>query len=79
MARKEQVNVGDLVSLIPFPAHCADYSDNRKIGVVTEIGGPDMCYVKWVSNKVDPCWYRREALIKLNNQENKNNYLTDVV
>lgn len=78
MARKEQVKVGDLVSLIPFPAHCADYSDNRKIGVVTEIGGPDMYYVKWVSSKVAPCWYQRRALIKLNNQKNKNNYLTDV-
>ena len=78
MARKEQVKVGDPRVSNTFPAHCVDYSDNRKIGVVTEISGPDMCYVKWVSNKVDPCWYRREALIKLNNQKNKNNYLTDV-
>jgi len=73
MATKEQIKVGDLVSLIPFPTHSAHYSDSRKIGVVTEIGSFDMCYVKWVSNKVDPCWYRPEALIKLNNE--KNNYL----
>jgi hypothetical protein len=78
MATKEQVKVGDLVSLITFPAHNPTYAANRKIGVVTEIAGPNMYYVKWVSSKVAPCWYQRRALIKLNNQKNKNNYLTDV-
>ena len=77
MGKREQINIGDLVSLIAYPAHSAEYNANRNIGVVTEIGGPNMYHVKWISDKAAPCWYQKRALIKLNNQKNKNKYLTN--
>ena len=78
MGKREQINVGDLVSLFSDPEGYKDsYVEQRNVGVVTQIVGNHMCYVKWVSADLSPCWYQKRTLIKLNNQKNKNKYLTD--
>ena len=78
MAKREPINIGDLVSLIPYPTgYGPTYASQRNVGVVVQIIGDFMCYVKWVNNNSEPCWYQKRTLIKLNNQENKNKYLTN--
>ncbi len=78
MGKREQINVGDLVCLISSDKFADQtYAERRNVGVVTQIVGNHMCYVKWVSADLSPCWYQKRTLIKLNNQKNKNKYLTN--
>ena len=78
MGKREQINVGDLVSLVSndkFADHT--YAEQRNVGVVTEVRGDFLYHVKWGSADLSPCWYQKRTLIKLNNQKNKNKYLTN--
>jgi hypothetical protein len=78
MGKREQISVGDLVCLISNDKFDDNYAELRNVGVVTEVRGDFLYHVKWVSAHLSPCWYQKRTLIKLNNQKNKNNYLTDV-
>lgn len=78
MAKSKRIVIGDLVSLVNDPTGYTDsYVEQRNVGVVIETVGDFMCYVKWVNANSQPCWYQRRALMKLNNEKNKNKYLTN--
>lgn len=81
MARQKPLVVGDLVSfqstvLSEQSIYQKNYSDERKIGMVVDTMGKDMVKVQWVSKAVEPCWYQRKALRKLDNQKSLDFFLT---
>ena len=81
MARTKPLVVGDLVSfrstvLSEENVYQKNYSDQRKIGMVVDTMGKDMVKVQWVSKEIEPCWYQRKALRKLDNQKSLNFCLT---
>lgn len=81
MARTKPLVVGDLVSfqstvLSEQSIYQKNYSDERKIGMVVDTMGKDMVKVQWISKTVEPCWYQRKALRKLDNQKSLNFCLT---
>ena len=76
MARTKPLVVGDLVSFEHTIGKNPDYADQRKIGMVVDTMGKDMVKVQWVSKTVEPCWYQRKALRKLDTQKSLNFCLT---
>jgi hypothetical protein len=81
MARAKPLVIGDLVSfqstvLSEQNVYQKNYSDERKIGMVVDTMGKDMVKVQWVSKAVEPCWYQRKALRKLDTQKSLNFCLT---
>lgn len=81
MARQKPLVVGDLVSfqstvLTEQSIYQKNYTDERKIGMVVDTMGKDMVKVQWVSKTVEPCWYQRKALRKLDNQKSLDFFLT---
>ncbi len=75
MGKREQINVGDLVCYV---GHGNDeYRSNRSFGVIIEVLDQHMMKVKWSKLGSTDCWYQKRTLMKLNNQKNKNKYLTD--
>lgn len=81
MARQKPLVVGDLVSfqstvLTEQSIYQKNYTDERKIGMVVDTMGKEMVKVQWVSKTVEPCWYQRKALRKLDNQKSLDFFLT---
>ena len=81
MARQKPLIVGDLVSfrstVLSEPnVYQKNYADDRKVGMVVDTMGKDMVKVQWVNKAVEPCWYQRKALRKLDNQKSLDFFLT---
>ena len=63
--------------LVPTIKGCdPTYANQRKVGIVTEIRSY-LYHIKWASQDLSPCWYQKKALVKLENEKNRINYLTD--